>query len=187
MKKLLCAVSLLLAVILGWNLGPPLVDWCQRNWLYPRPYREEVQAEAAEFGLDENLVYAVMKAESGFDERAQSHAGAQGLMQLTPQTFQWIASLYPPEHGGDNILDPRDNIHCGCALLRLLLDRYAGQEEALCAYNAGIGTVDGWLSGDAYSDDGAFLHTVPYPETAAYVKKTTQYRERYEALYKEKP
>ena len=72
----------------------------------------------------------MIKAESGFDEDAQSHAGAHGLMQLTQETFDWIASLYPPEEGTGDIYDPAANLHCGCALLRLLLDQYGSLEVA---------------------------------------------------------
>ncbi len=179
MKK---AVFILLCVLIGagvllWLAGPPL--------FYPRHCREIVEREAGEFGLDENLVYAVIKAESGFDEKARSHAGAQGLMQLTPQTFEWIASLNPPENGGEDILDPEDNIHCGCALLQMLLSRYGSAEVALCAYNAGMGTVDGWLSGGDCSSDGVTLDVIPYPETAAYVDRVERYWKRYGELYRE--
>ncbi len=183
MKKRLIALcaALLAAGLLARFAAPALWDWAAGNWIYPRPYREIVQKEAAEFRLDENLVYAVMKAESGFDEKASSHAGAHGLMQLTEQTFQWVSSLYPPENGGGDILDPQDNIHCGCALLELLEKRYGSWRVALCAYNAGMGTVDGWLS--VYSGDGESLDEIPYPETAAYVEKVEKYRERYEKQY----
>ncbi len=184
MKKgcLTLAVIVLVVALLGIFAGPALVEHGMKL-LYPRPYGELVEREAAEFDLDSDLIYAVIKTESGFDKDAESHAGAMGLMQLTPSTFEWIASLYPPENGGGNVLDPSDNIHCGCALLRLLLDQYGSLEVALCAYNAGMGNVSGWLSGGQYSDDGKSLHTIPYPETESYVKKVKKAMERYERLY----
>ncbi len=172
----------LIVALLGIFAGPALVETGMKL-LYPQPYEELVQREAAEFDLDKNLVYAVMRTESGFDEQAKSRAGAQGLMQLTPPTFEWISSLYPPENGGANVLDPSDNIHCGCALLRLLLDQYGSLDVALCAYNAGMGNVSEWLSGGQYSNDGESLHTIPYPETDSYVKKVKKAMERYEKLY----
>lgn len=181
-KRMIVLLAVLPALgLLARFAAPPFVEWAARNWLYPRPYREIVQREAAEFQLDESLVYAVMKAESGFDEKASSHAGAHGLMQLTEQTFQWVCSLSPPENGGEDILDPGDNVHCGCALLELLKNRYGSWQVALCAYNAGMGTVDGWLS--QHSSDGESLDAIPYPETAAYVEKVEKYRARYEKLY----
>ena len=180
-----CAAGLLLVGVLALAavaFGPRLVEEGMKL-LYPRPYRDLVQREAAEFGLEEELVYGVIKAESGFDEDAQSHAGAHGLMQLTQETFDWIASLYPPEEGTGDIYDPAANIHCGCALLRLLLDQYGSLEVALAAYNAGMGSVDGWLQSGEYSHDGETLHTIPYPETEAYVDRVKKARDVYRRLY----
>lgn len=116
--------------------GPRLLEGGLRL-LYPQRYTELVEREAAEFDLEPNLVYAIIKTESGFDPQARSHADAMGLMQLTQETFDWILSLYPTEDGSGDIWDPGDNIHCGCALLRLLLDQYGTVEVALAAYNAG--------------------------------------------------
>lgn len=185
MKKGLRYVLLLLLVIvaaLAFFAGPELLDRGERM-LYPTAYAELVEREAEEFSLTPSLVYAVIRTESHFDPDAQSHAGAQGLMQLTPDTFQWVASLYPPENGGEDILDPVDNIHCGCALLRLLLDQFGTLDVSLCAYNAGMGNVSGWLAEGKYSSDGENLHTIPYPETDSYVKKVKAAMQRYQEIY----
>ncbi len=176
------AVLFVCVLAAGVIFGPPLAGWAARL-LYPKPYEELVQREAAEFGLEENLLYAVMKAESGFDEDAVSRAGAVGLMQLTPATFQWMAGESPPENGGADPFDPRDNLHCASALLRRLLDHYGSLDVALAAYNAGMGSVSGWLEEAAYSKDGKSLHAIPYPETAAYVKKVKRHYQVYCQLY----
>lgn len=185
MKKGCIAVAavLIITAVLGAFCAPAVFENTMRL-LYPQKYSETVEREAAEFDLDTNLVYAVIKTESGFDADAKSHAGAMGLMQLTEGTFEWISSLYPPETDGD-VLDPWVNIHCGCALLRLLLDHYGDLDVALCAYNAGMGNVNGWLENGEYSDDGKTLHTVPYPETAHYLKKVKKAAERYREIYSE--
>lgn len=186
MKKgcLALAAVLLIVAALGVFAGPSLVKQGLRLF-YPRPYEEIISREAGEFALEQDLVFAVIKTESNFDEDAQSHAGAKGLMQLTPATFQWISSLYPFEDGEGDILDPADNIHCGCALLRLLLNQYGDLDVALCAYNAGMGNVSEWLSGGEYSDDGKSLHTIPFPETDSYVKKVKKAMKRYQELYED--
>lgn len=176
------AVLFVSVLAAGVIFGPPLAGWAARL-LYPRPYEELVQREAAEFGLEENLLYAVMKSESGFDEKAESRAGACGLMQMTPATFRWIAEQSPPENGGGDIFDPGDNLHCAGALLRKLLDHYGSLDVALAAYNAGMGNVSGWLEEEAYSKDGKSLHTIPYPETDAYVKKVKRCYGVYCRLY----
>ena len=174
----------LVVVLLGVFAGPSLVKTAGRL-LYPRPYEELVQREAEEFSLDSDLIYAVMHTESRFDDRAESRAGAKGLMQLTPATFEWVSSLYPPENGGGDVFDPSDNIHCGCALLRLLLDEFGSTEVALCAYNAGMGNVEKWLAESKYSHDGENLHTIPYPETDSYLKRVQQALSRYKWLYED--
>ena len=180
--RIVLAAVVLIVVLLGIFAGPSLVKTGGRL-LYPRPYEELVRREAAEFSLDSDLVYAVMHTESGFDADAESRAGAKGLMQLTPATFEWVSSLYPPENGGGDAFDPADNIHCGCALLRLLLNEFGSVDVALCAYNAGMGNVEKWLTEGKYSLDGETLHTIPYPETDSYVKKVKQAMDRYEWLY----
>lgn len=185
MKKSLRTVLLLLLVIvavLAFFAGPDLVDRGERV-LYPMAYAQLIEREAHEFSLPPSLVYAVARTESHFDPEAESHAGAQGLMQLTPDTFDWVASLYPPENGGEDLMDPLDNIHCGCALLRLLLDQFGTLDVSLCAYNAGIGNVSNWLSEEKYTNDGENLHTIPYPETESYVKKVKAAMRKYQELY----
>ena len=162
--------------------GPQLAEAGLR-FLYPQKHAALVEEEAAEFGLDAELVYAVIKTESGFDAGAVSHAGAMGLMQLTQETFDWISSLYPPEDGAGDVFDPAANVHCGCALLRLLLDQYGSLDVALAAYNAGMGNVSQWLESGQYSHDGETLHTIPYPETDAYVRKVRRAYEIYTRLY----
>lgn len=183
MRKLCAAGAVLMALCLAAvALGPRLAGWVMAR-LYPRQFTEVVAREAAEFGLEENLVYAVIKTESGFDRRASSRAQARGLMQLTDETFRWMAEEYPPENGGGDVFDVNDNIHCGCALLRRLLDHYGDLKVALAAYNAGIGNVDRWLEEGEHSRDGETLDSIPYPETAAYVKKVVKSRGVYERLY----
>lgn len=182
-KGCFALVVLAVAVAIGAVLaGPRLTDVVLRL-LYPRSYEELVEREAAEFDLDPDLVFAVIRTESRFDPNAQSHADAQGLMQLTQETFTWMVSLYPPENGGADVFDPGDNIHCGCALLRLLLDQYGSLDVALAAYNAGMGNVSEWLQSGDYSHDGETLHTIPYPETDAYVRKVQRAYQIYEKLY----
>lgn len=175
-------LATLILGVLGWKFGPMLADQAMR-WLYPRQYSQVVSREAQEFALEEELVYAVIRAESGFDREAHSHAGAKGLMQLTEPTFEWMTVEYPPENGGVDMFDVNDNIHCGCALLRRLLDHYGRLEVALAAYNAGIGNVDRWLEEGEHSKDGETLDSIPFPETAAYVKKVLRNRRVYLRLY----
>ncbi len=97
-------------------------------------YDSLVRQSAARHGVDPNLVFAVMRQESGFQPRAVSYKGASGLMQLMPATAQRL--------GVTNIFDPAQNIDAGTKYLRFLLDMFKGDVHlALAGYNAGENAV----------------------------------------------
>lgn len=146
---------------------------------YPRPHLEVV----TESGLDPALVYAVVKAESGFDERAVSRAGAVGLMQLRPSTAAFICERDGICFEEDRLCDGAYNLGLGCRYLSYLLTRFPAEETALAAYNAGEGTVRGWLADPTLSPDGTTLTRIPYPETEDYVKKVARFKNFYEFFY----
>ena len=101
-------------------------------------------AEASvRFAIPEHWIRAVMEAESAGDPRAVSHAGAMGLMQVMPGTWNVLRE----DHGlGADPFEPRDNIIAGTAYLRAMLDRYGTVGGMLAAYNAGPGRYDAFLS-----------------------------------------
>ena len=151
---------------------------------YPRPYLDTVSREAEKNGLPESLVYAVMKAESGFDPEAESPAGAYGLMQITEITFEWLQGKFGETLPTDALFEPETNIRYGCRCLRILLDLFDDvPETAVAAYNAGMGNVEEWLLDSAYSGDGRTLSVIPYPETEAYVEKVMLYKSSYDEKY----
>jgi soluble lytic murein transglycosylase len=116
------------------------------------PYVHEIRDAAERYGVPIKLVSAVIKAESGFNPRAVSRKGAQGLMQLMPTT---AATL-----GVRNSFDPRENIDGGVRHLRSLIDRFPNNLPfALAAYNAGEKAVV------------QYRGIPPYPETQDYVTK----------------
>lgn len=146
---------------------------------YPRPYSDVVHAS----GAPASLVYAVMKAESRFDPDAVSHAGAVGIMQIKPSTAEFICRKDNIAWEADRLSDGAYNTALGCHYLSYLLTRFSDERTAVCAYNAGEGTVRRWLSDAQYSKDGVTLSEIPYAETRAYAKKVAKFRKIYEFLY----
>lgn len=151
--------------------------------LYPLSYEEYVEVYASENNLSPAFVYAVIKCESGFDDEAVSNVGATGLMQIMPDTFDWIKTKTGYTEDYSQATEPETNIKFGCFLYGYLLKKYSRADEALAAYHAGIGNTDKWLKDRRYSSDGKTLHTIPFPTTSKYVKKVILTESIYEKLY----
>lgn len=169
------SVGCLVALVL--LFGVPVA----RRLAYPVRYVETVTLLSERYSLDPLLVYAVIKTESDFDERAQSVAGAKGLMQITDSTAAYIAERRKVDRY--DLFLPEDNLEFGCWYLRYLFDRFSDERTALAAYNAGEGTVRQWLKNSAISADGSRLDSVPYRETAEYLGKIMRNYEKYRKYY----
>ncbi len=166
-------------------------------------YAATTEKYAQEYAVPLEVVYAVIETESHFEPDAQSGVGACGLMQLMPDTYDWIqnrlgegenadgqaegnteqavSSETPGEEEAD-IFDPETNIRYGVYYLSYLYERFGVWETAYAGYNAGPNIVARWLEDTAYSTDGETLTHIPYTETANYVVKVSNARERYHKL-----
>lgn len=155
---------------------------------YPKSYEEFVSMYSDEYGVDENLVFAVIKAESNFQEDAVSHKDALGLMQIMKETAEDVARKYNIEIDFNNsereILNVQNNIKIGTKYLAVLLEKYKNIEVAVAAYNAGIGTVDNWIEKGIIKSDGSDIENIPYKETNNYVRKILRNYKVYQDLYK---
>jgi len=138
---------------------------------FPVRYLDIIEANAGE--LEPTLILAVIMAESSFRTHAESHRGAQGLMQLMPATAEWLAGLmgmndFTPER----VWEPEVNIALGSFYLNWLARRYNGNVDlVLAAYNAGQGNVNNWLANPEISPDGVQLANIPFNETANYLQR----------------
>ncbi|NTW05332.1 MAG: lytic transglycosylase domain-containing protein [Peptococcaceae bacterium] len=111
-----------------------------------------VEQAANKYGLSPKLLDAVVRSESDYNIKAVSTSGAMGLMQLMPDTAEYL--------GVKNPFNPRENLEGGARYLKSLIDKYNGSIKlALAAYNAGPSTVD------------RYRGVPPYPETIAYINK----------------
>ena len=152
-------------------------------YLYPIKYTEIVEACAREYDVPSEMVYAVIHTESSFNEDAVSRVGAKGLMQIIDETNEWIALVKGEDVMSERIFEPEINIDRGTWLLSYLYREFGAWEEALAAYNAGIGRVRTWLEDPEISADGVTLDRIPFGETAEYVSKVIKAAEKYRELY----
>ncbi|MDO4748838.1 MAG: lytic transglycosylase domain-containing protein [Eubacteriales bacterium] len=155
-------------------------------YFYPQDYSQYVTQYAEEYDVDEALVYAVIKTESGFREDVESSVGAIGLMQIMPDTFEWLQTLSDSEvtYTENDLKNPQINIKYGTYYLSFLLDHYDGREMlAIAAYNGGVANVDKWLKDTNYSADGLTLTDIPYEETKNYVERVEDAKNTYKTLY----
>jgi soluble lytic murein transglycosylase len=127
---------------------------------YIEKYGAMIKQASRRFGIEPSLIKAVIKAESDFDHRAVSHKGAQGLMQLMPNTAEAMDV--------DNPFNPEENIFGGTQYLSVLLKRFNNNKRlALAAYNAGPEKVE------------SYRGVPPYKETRMFVKKVFHYYRLY--------
>ena len=127
---------------------------------YIEKYEDVIQQASRRFGIESTLIKAVIQAESDFNHRAVSHKGAQGLMQLMPETADQMSV--------DNPFNPEENIFGGTRYLSSLLKRFNNNKHlALAAYNAGPEKVE------------SYNGIPPYRETRIFVKRVLSYYRRY--------
>lgn len=138
---------------------------------HPFRYRSLIEDYAREQALDPALVAAMILNESSFDPKAESRLGARGLMQLMPDTAEWISGKLNEAFDFDRMFDPETNIRFGCWFLGYLSRKFDGDPVKMVAgYHAGGGAVEEWLADPAYSQDGE-LTEIPYEGTDRYVQK----------------
>jgi soluble lytic murein transglycosylase len=172
-----------LAALLATVVLPRLPD-AVRELALPLRHEDIIRQQAFDKGLDPSLVAAVIYAESRFRDQT-SHAGARGLMQITPATARYIAHL----SGGTrfeqgDLATPQINIAYGTYYLRYLLDRYDRNEVlALAAYNGGEGNVDRWVARAGSAERSLTTSQIPFAETREYVEGVLAARGRYRSTY----
>jgi soluble lytic murein transglycosylase len=183
------AVLVVLAAVLGASVaalvtGAGPLDDAVREITLPLRHDDIIRQQASDKDLDAALIAAVIYEESRFRDQT-SHAGARGLMQITPATADFIAR----RSGGirfkqSDLATPQINIAYGAWYLRYLIDHYEGNETlAVAAYNAGHTNVDRWVERAGGPEEFDSARHIPFPETRAYVDNVQERRGEYRDNY----
>lgn len=162
--------------------------------LYPISYEQDILVSSRQHGVDPLLVAAIIRVESNFDPNRVSAKDAAGLMQIMPQTAEWIVDRggYAPEtveqlHRADV------SIELGTWYIGHLMRHFdaalknKSTKDAVsllaAAYNAGPGAVGRWLNDGVWDGDYDSRQQIPYGETRHYVRRVWYYYEKYEEIY----
>jgi soluble lytic murein transglycosylase len=137
--------------------------------LYPFPYMETIEQWAQQRQLNPMLVIALIRQESRFEPEIESSAGAIGLMQVIPETADWVAKQVSLKDY--SLKNPVDNINIGTWYLDYTHREYTNNSMlAVASYNAGPGSVADWIKKYGLDDPDRFVEEIPYPETRGYVE-----------------
>jgi soluble lytic murein transglycosylase len=180
------AAGLALVIVAVLSLVQP-ADHAVKEIKLPLRHEDVIRQQAADKQVDPALIAGVIYTESRFRDQT-SHAGAKGLMQLMPETADYIAR----KSGGTrferaDLATPQINIAYGTWYLRYLLDKYKGNTIlTLAAYNAGEGKVDQWR-GEAAAQGERFkvASHIPFKETRDYVHRVLAAQRDYRSSYKD--
>ncbi|MDD5731279.1 MAG: lytic transglycosylase domain-containing protein [Patescibacteria group bacterium] len=182
-KKIFIVLALLILAILTVSLyyflfssGIRHVYSSYMQFRFPLRYQEQIDKYSTEFGLEPALVSAVIYEESRFNPYSNSERGAIGLMQLLPETAEYISrKLKDKAFNPYKIADIDQNIRYGTYYLKYLDDKYGDLDRVLAAYNAGEGNVDRWITEGDYQ--------IKFEETRNFVDRVKKSRSIYEKLY----
>lgn len=158
-----------------------------KNIFYPKKYEAYVEKYCVLYAVEPDLVYAVIKQESNFDENAESFAGAMGLMQILPATAREVAGeLNSIDETTLDLSDEETNIQIGVKYLASLIKRYDGNIYiAIAAYNAGLGNADKWFKEDykTYDTYEKIIEQIEFEETRKYTANVIKYYNMYKRIY----
>lgn len=158
---------------------------------HPYQFREFIEIQAEQNNLHPAFVASIVLNESSFRPGVKSSADAMGLMQIRPDTGEYInRSLEIPGYHHDMLYDPETNIRFGCHYLGELSERFGGDPVLVAAaYNAGPTNVQNWLNNSQYSSDRRTLpiENIPYGDTQTYARRVLRDYAAYKRLYYEIP
>ena len=188
MKKLIKFLTILIIILIIYFIIFKIIkiNKIVMKKIYPLKYSEYIEKYSNEYNIDKYMVYAIIKAESNFNEKAKSSSNAIGLMQIMENTAIETARKMELDISEKDLFNPELNIKIGLKYYASLLKKYNNNNSiAIIAYNAGIGNVDKWIEEKIIKDDGSDLENVPFKETNNYVRKILRDYKIYKYLYVE--
>ena len=183
-RRSILAVVVVAGVALLVALAMPLFRKTINEFTLPLTHADIIRQQASDKHLPPELIAGVIYAETKFDPRPSS-AGAEGLMQILPQTAEFLAHRSgATTFTVSDLATPQVNIAYGTYYLRYLLDHYGGSKVlALAAYNAGEANVDNWVARARSDGHKLTIARIPFPETQAYVRKVLKAEHDYRHTY----
>lgn len=177
------ALFIIVATImaLSWYQWSYVEKW--ERLIYPLEYRQEIATAAEKHSIDPYLICAIIYVESKFNPFSESQVGAVGLMQIMPDTGNWIAKKQGRNFETKSLYDPQTNIEMGCWYFNYLRSKYGNEKLALAAYNSGDKNVDRWLRTSNYGTVDKMVLNIPYEETRNFIQRVEEARQKYGELY----
>lgn len=148
-------------------------------------YQDQINEYSNKYNVDPLLTASIVKVESYFDNDAQSHQGAKGLMQLLDETAKHSAEVIGEDYYPDKLNDIDYNLKLGVGYYNYLYNYYNNKELALAAYNGGVGNVDKWIDQGILDKENPDISKIPFDETRQYVTKVMANYEVYKTFYKD--
>ena len=165
-----------------------LTDKAERK-NYPLEYKKFVEKYSAEYGVPENVIFAVIKCQSDFDSSLLSDEGEIGLMMVSPYTLEEYKEELHDSYDTGMLYDPETNIKYGTYKLSKIYLKVGTWRAVYAAMSAGEDTVLGWLEDDRYSEKSELAKTkltvIPDKEAELFTKRLEETAEKYKTLYYE--
>lgn len=172
-------LAILLAIVLSYGIIAYQTSRTKIN------YQDQITETSENFNIDPLLTASIVKVESDFDNDAQSHQGAQGLMQLLDDTARHSAEVIGMDYYPEKLNDIDYNLKLGVGYYNYLIKYYNNQKLALAAYNGGVGNVDKWINDGVLDKENPDISKIPFEETRQYVTKIESTYDVYKTFYKD--
>ncbi|WP_138755394.1 lytic transglycosylase domain-containing protein [Paenibacillus sinopodophylli] len=177
-------------VLLLLLLGLITILFLKSDWLgaimYPVKYKADIRASASNYGVEPHLVAAIIRSETNYQTGKDSRKGALGLMQIMPDTADWVVQKAGFKNVTEDTLRHRADvsIEIGSWYLNSLSEQFGqNQIAAIAAYNAGPGNVRKWLDTGVWDGTIETVNEIPFGETRHYVQRVIYYYNKYKDLY----